>query len=383
MFYNDSNCATFSVSSPQDSGGVLTINAACFCAGTRIATPGGEVAVEALHVGDLVTTLHGEAKPIRWIGTGCSLIPAHSRGGATPVIVRAGALADGVPCRDLRLTGWHCLYLNGVLVPVEALVNGRSILWDQRAQVVEFFHIELAEHDVLIADGAPAESYREDGSGLSFLTLHPDEAPPRAVPCAEIHTSGPAVERLWHRLDERAGKRPVLATTNDPDLHLLADGMRVDADRVESNAYTFCVPRQPRTLRIVSRGMVPCAMGLSADSRPLGVALSRIVMRGRGLTLDISIRMHRCWQTDSTPPRAASVGPTATRRCLLCCWLDLPARSRSSCTSPLPRSIRCRRHGRRWRLDPLAMSASPGACKAPPQTPATGNAQRGAKMYIE
>jgi hypothetical protein len=50
------------------------------------------------------------------------------------------------------------LYIDGVLIPVEFLVNHRSILWDERAQEVTVCHLELYAHDVLIADGAPAES---------------------------------------------------------------------------------------------------------------------------------------------------------------------------------------------------------------------------------
>ena len=82
--------------------------------------------------------------------------------------MRKGALADNVPHRDLRVTKGHSLFLDGVLIPVEFLVNHRSIRWDDRAQEAEIYHNELATHDVLIADGAPAESYRDDGNRWLF-----------------------------------------------------------------------------------------------------------------------------------------------------------------------------------------------------------------------
>ncbi|MBV9861244.1 MAG: Hint domain-containing protein [Alphaproteobacteria bacterium] len=45
---------------------------------------------------------------------------------------------DGVPSRDLHVTRGHSLYLDGVLIPVECLMNGHSVLWDDTARVVEF-----------------------------------------------------------------------------------------------------------------------------------------------------------------------------------------------------------------------------------------------------
>jgi Hint domain len=36
------------------------------------------------------------------------------------------------------------------------LVNHRSILWDDAARVVEYYHIELADHDVVFAEGGSA-----------------------------------------------------------------------------------------------------------------------------------------------------------------------------------------------------------------------------------
>jgi len=51
-----------------------------------------------------------------------------------------------------------------VLIPVEFLVNHSSILWDGLAREVTIYHVELDAHDVLLANGAPAESYCDDGN---------------------------------------------------------------------------------------------------------------------------------------------------------------------------------------------------------------------------
>ena len=109
---------------PDSHGGTLvTETPLCFLKGTLIATLHGEIPIEQLAVGDLVLTMRGDARPVAWIGTGRVLATRGRRNAATPIIVRKGALADNVPHRDLRLTKAHSLYLDGVLIPVEFLVN--------------------------------------------------------------------------------------------------------------------------------------------------------------------------------------------------------------------------------------------------------------------
>ena len=96
----------------RDAGAPVTSSVICFAHGTRIATPGGEVPVDQLAVGDRVLTAAGDAVPIIWIGAGRVLVTPGRRSAATPVIVRRGALADNVPHRDLRVTKGHSLFLD-------------------------------------------------------------------------------------------------------------------------------------------------------------------------------------------------------------------------------------------------------------------------------
>lgn len=256
----------------------------CFCRGTLILTPGGEVPVEQLKIGDRVLTLSGEARPVTWIGSGRSLITAANEG-SRPVIVRRDAIADGVPSRDLYVTGGHSLYLDGVLIPVEFLVNDHSVVRDKAARVVEFYHVELPSHDVLIADGAPAESYKEDGNRDQFHnTDRPVVAAGKTAWFAPVQTHGPVVDAVWRRLLARSGFAcPTL--TADPGLHLIADGERVDVqidDRAAGDGvYRFRLARAPAAdLRIVSRGASPAEIGRNPDRRRLGVAIRSLVLRG-------------------------------------------------------------------------------------------------------
>ena len=100
----------------------------CFMRGTMIRTPEGESPVEALKCGDLVMTTDGRAMPVRWIGrqTVSSIFgdPLRFR----PIRIKAGALGEGVPARDLLLSPDHAILLEGVLVQAGALVNGTSIV---------------------------------------------------------------------------------------------------------------------------------------------------------------------------------------------------------------------------------------------------------------
>jgi autotransporter passenger strand-loop-strand repeat protein len=134
--------------------------APCFRRGTRILTDRGEVAVEVLRVGDRVRTLLGEGSaPIIWIGqreVDCARHPKPWR--VWPVRVAAGAFGPGRPCDDLFLSPDHAVYVNEVLIPIRHLINNSTIVQVPVDQVA-YHHIELEQHDVLLAQGLPAESF--------------------------------------------------------------------------------------------------------------------------------------------------------------------------------------------------------------------------------
>lgn len=134
----------------------------CFAVGTLIATPSGERAVETLAIGDLITTGDDRVVPVKWIGRQCvhKLFTPTER--FEPVRVQTSALGDGLPHTDLVLTADHALILNGLAICAGALVNGTTITRDPKASLpdrVTYYHIETEAHDVILANGAAAETY--------------------------------------------------------------------------------------------------------------------------------------------------------------------------------------------------------------------------------
>ncbi|WP_431282546.1 Hint domain-containing protein [Humitalea sp. 24SJ18S-53] len=157
--------------SPIYSGTLEDIDVVCFLAGTLIATPDGEVAVEALSIGDLVLTADGRAVPVMWLGQQTVATIFGMPEARRPVVIRAGALGDNLPRRDLRVTSDHAMMIEGVLVQAGALVNGASI---QRIPLAELgdrftvFHIETEHHEIVLAEGAATETFIDNVTRARF-----------------------------------------------------------------------------------------------------------------------------------------------------------------------------------------------------------------------
>ncbi len=149
--------------------GVVFASPACFASGTRIGVPGGEVAVERLLVGARVSAHFGGVASVVWMGhrhVDCRRHPHPEQ--VWPVRVRAGTFGRGMPARDGYLSPDHAVFVDGALVPVRYLLNGGSIAQSAR-NAVTYWHVELAAHDLLLADGLPCESFLDTGNraGLS------------------------------------------------------------------------------------------------------------------------------------------------------------------------------------------------------------------------
>ena len=178
------------------------------------------------------------------------------------------------------MTKGHGIYIDQVLIPVEFLVNHRSIVWDDRAHEVELYHIELDAHDIMVADGAPAESFRDDGNRWLFRNAHTGRGLSPLEPCAPVLTGGPIVDTAWRRILDRTGPRLRLPLTGDPDLHLRVDGNARGLQVSRSHgAYQFdlAAPRDRGSGRVARPESRPNSMQ-ARDPRLLGGRVRRILL---------------------------------------------------------------------------------------------------------
>jgi hypothetical protein len=134
----------------------------CFLGGTLISTPRGEVCIENLQIGDRVETVRGTPVQIKWIGRHVYKRSTLAWDASiVPIRVARHALDQTTPHRDLYLSPGHALLIDGVLIRVKDLVNGLSIAPSPPANsdMIEYFHIVLDTHEVIFAEGAPAETF--------------------------------------------------------------------------------------------------------------------------------------------------------------------------------------------------------------------------------
>lgn len=184
---------------------------ACYRRGTRIRTERGEAAIECLSIGDHVTTAIGEER-ILWVG-----YRSYSRGllrgnkAVLPIRIAAGALEGRSPRRDLWVSPNHALYVDGMLVAARDLVNGLSIVQESALDEVTYFHLELAAHAVIFAEGAPAESFVDDGcrdlfdNAADYHRRYPGAIRHPAQLCAPRLEEGWELDAVRRRLTNRAG----------------------------------------------------------------------------------------------------------------------------------------------------------------------------------
>ena len=270
----------------------------CYASGTLIRTPRGDVAVETLRVGDEVVTSTGVVRPIRWLGhrkVDCARHPDPRQ--CWPVRIAAHAFADNKPSRDLFVSPAHAICVSDVLIPASSLINGANVEQIETAEVT-YWHVELDSHDVLLANGLPAESYIDMGNRAFFVESGSVDL--RAVPdavvrttadfCRPFATEGAVVDTIRSDLRARALSAGwTIDATPLAHIHALADGVLI-APQTDGLVARFLIPADAKDVRLVSDTTVPANIVDSPDQRVLGVCLSSLSVDD-GLSTKRKIRL--------------------------------------------------------------------------------------------
>ncbi|MCJ8139533.1 Hint domain-containing protein [Falsirhodobacter halotolerans] len=163
--------------------GFVTVEVApCFTRGTLIETPTGPVPIEQLRSGDLVETRDNGPQPILWLGhsaideKGLKHNPK-----LKPIRIKAGALGVALPLVDLVVSPQHRILIRSkiaqsmfgigeVLVAAKQLLSIEGIDVVETASSVDYYHILLAQHDMIFSNGAWTESLFTGPQALKSLS---------------------------------------------------------------------------------------------------------------------------------------------------------------------------------------------------------------------
>lgn len=254
--------------------------APCFLAGTEILAGDRVVAVEDIRVGDEVDIFGHQtvrSRKVVWAGKSrMTAMPGRKAAQAGyPVCISRGAFAEDVPYRDMRVTAEHSFFFEGKLFPVRMLVNDRTIYYDRDCASYDYYHIELEEHSVIMADGALTESYLNTGH-----TTFPHKADARLDSWSDnaafpLDTSREFVEAIFRRIEKRAETLGVAlrgseagSTDERPTCVETSCGTIVMPLRRSGDRLIFQIPDSATEITLRSDSARPCdAIGPFVDDR--------------------------------------------------------------------------------------------------------------------
>ncbi|MBE0453128.1 MAG: Hint domain-containing protein [Roseovarius sp.] len=153
----------------------------CYVDGTRLETVNGPVAVENLRVGDLLMTRDDGPQPIRWIGWTRHTWPGTAEK-LRPVRIPARSLDGTLPHRDLMVSPQHRMllcrqsfaFVNDIeeyFAPALSLEGYCGIGRDTSCQTVRYYHVLMARHSILTAEGVQSESFFPGPMAIRNLSL--------------------------------------------------------------------------------------------------------------------------------------------------------------------------------------------------------------------
>lgn len=146
----------------------------CFAAGTLILTPWGEVPIEALSKGDLVVTRDNGPKPIVWIGkrhVSAQELERNPR--FKPIWISQSVTGGDAPMIVSRQHGLLVQLEDGSETLVRAghlaRMRGGKARVMEGCRKVTYFHLMFEAHEILYANGGPAESFYPGANAFGAL----------------------------------------------------------------------------------------------------------------------------------------------------------------------------------------------------------------------
>ncbi|TCL01265.1 Hint domain-containing protein [Shimia isoporae] len=142
----------------------------CFVPGTMIDTPDGRVPVEKLKAGDTVCLADGGSAVLRWVSKShFSYSDLLRSADVRPVCVPEGSLGKGLPEADLWVSQQHRIALSGwqvemltahaaVFAQAKHITAAPGIPGPEWRAGVDYVHLLFDRHELVLANGAPAES---------------------------------------------------------------------------------------------------------------------------------------------------------------------------------------------------------------------------------
>ena len=163
----------FQISYVGLTGNDVTLKTVCFARGTLIQTAYGPVPVEDLQIHDrlsfYVEPTSSDCAKVKWIGRQTFHPAMAELVDYLPIKISANALGPGQPFQDLYVSPDHAILFDGTLIHAKVLVNGSSVIqMTEWSGDVEYFHIETANHELVYANGVPAETFIDNVSRKQF-----------------------------------------------------------------------------------------------------------------------------------------------------------------------------------------------------------------------
>lgn len=221
-----------------------------FLCGTFIRTPSGDVPVETLRIGDLITTPDSKSIKIKWIGRRKYSPPIPDNNDIIPILIKTDAFSPNVPDRDLSISPHHGIIVDTYIVPAGALINDLTIYQNTDIININYYHIHTEKHEIIIANNTPVETFvdvdnlRMFDNAEEFYSLYPESSMISeffALPRLEF---GAELERLRQKIFLRTGLIQTKWT------HIDVVGYLDYADRTEVVGWVYSPQKQHEPLKV-------------------------------------------------------------------------------------------------------------------------------------